>query len=96
MEKPIIKENKYVRTPKFSELIEVDGVFENHISIGNDEYTVLNTMKNNDFEYYISENHISITNERIYSIRYLFENKTTPNNLWYCSTTIHNSTYHST
>lgn len=82
VEKPIIKEIKDVKTPKFSELIEINNIFKNHISIGDDEYTVINTIKDNGFECHISENDINTDNERVYKISYLFENKMIPNNLF--------------
>lgn len=77
--KPIIREIKETKSPKFGELIEIDDVFKRHISIGDDERTVLKIIKKNGFKYSISEKDINTDHEKVYKIIYSFENPMMPN-----------------
>lgn len=77
--KPIIREIKETKSPKFGELIEIDDVFKRHISIGDDEHAVLKIIKKNGFKYSISEKDIITDHEKVYKIIYSFENPMMPN-----------------
>lgn len=68
--KPIIREIKETKSPKFGELIEIDDVFKRHISIGDDEHTVLKIIKKNGFFCDVSEKDIITDNEKVYKIMY--------------------------
>lgn len=81
VDKPILQIIRDTKSPKFDEIIETDDVFNKYIAIGDDEHTVLNTIKKNGFDCDISEKDIIIDNERVYKIHHRFNNQITPNHL---------------